>query len=331
MDFTTILSKSVSFQEDAFSKISRELTISSVLDDIKDKKYEKHIEYLRELLIKGKKDDYDMHKRNLPGVTFCGTFKDRRIKEHIVNYNEHIVIDTDKLKVEALAHIKSKLTCEEYVLSFWVSPSKIGVKGLVPLQYEMEVTKDNLDLLHKSAFNKLLSYFKKRHDITLDNSGSDTSRLCFYSSDPELILKNNITYFNISLQDIDNKNSKSKKKHTAGKKPREISYKQKLYDPRERNDPQNRAKIQSVFKYLRKRNLSITDSFDQWYRVAYAIANTFTYDIGEEYFLRLCRLDGPKHDELKSNNLLIYCYENSKEKITFGTILHYAKDVGYKL
>ena len=42
---------------------------------------------------------------------------------------------------------------------------------------------------------------------------------------------------------------------------------------------------------MTKRNLSITNSYEEWYRIALAIANTFTYEIGEKYFLKISKID----------------------------------------
>jgi hypothetical protein len=86
----------------------------------------------------------------------------------------------------------------------------------------------------------------------------------------------------------------------------------------------------SIVTYLTKRQISITASYDRWVRVALAIADTFTYDVGKKYYLDLCRLDGGAHDEDGSIRLLESCYNNSHGKITFGTIRHFAQGHGYK-
>jgi hypothetical protein len=78
-----------------------------------------------------------------------------------------------------------------------------------------------------------------------------------------------------------------------------------------------------MLKFLRNRRLAITGDYEKWFRIAYAISNTFTYDIGEKYFLQLCQLDGTRHDEEKSISMLQYCYVNSKCNISFGTIRYY--------
>jgi hypothetical protein len=102
-------------------------------------------------------------------------------------------------------------------------------------------------------------------------------------------------------------------------------------NPQGKNSPQDRAKIKSIIKFLEKHNKSITYDYNSWYRVALAVANTFTHDIGEEYFLRLCRLDGTKHDEIQSKNLLRYCYENYRGEILFKTLVYLAGEAGYNI
>jgi len=96
------------------------------------------------------------------------------------------------------------------------------------------------------------------------------------------------------------------------------------------NNPENRKIIKSIINYLSKRGLSITNSYEEWYRVGYAIANSFTYDIGEKYYLSLCRLDGPNHDEINSINMLHYCYENTSDRIKFNSIIYFANKKGYQ-
>ena len=102
-----------------------------------------------------------------------------------------------------------------------------------------------------------------------------------------------------------------------------------LYRTEGKNTPRDRAVIRSILRYLEKRQISITESYDQWVRVAFAVANTFTYDVGKTCFLRLCRLDGDAHDENGSVRLLETCYCDSRGEVSLGTILHFAQEAGY--
>ena len=87
--------------------------------------------------------------------------------------------------------------------------------------------------------------------------------------------------------------------------------------------------MQQIIKYLEKRKLSITEDYRSWIYTAFALSSTFPYDTAKMYYLRLCRLDGHKHDEVKSNMQFDSCYKNNKGYLHFRTIEFYAKQKGY--
>lgn len=322
-----ILNTKISYQPTAYSAISKDVTIGDVLTEIKNENLQIQITALRDFLINGENEKYNIHKKNLPGVTFGALFSGRRKKEYLKEYTQIIVIDIDKLSNEELEMSKKTLSNDEFVFAFWESPSKSGLKGLVFLKYEEELIKEQIDYYHKAAFQKLSDYFKKKHGLLLDESGSDTTRLCFLSSDKELLVKENIIPFIVEKIEVAPDSSIVSrsifKKLKAGKNS-DI-----LLNPKGKNNPADRKTISSIIRYLEKRNISITETYEDWYRVAYGIANTFTYDIGEKYFLSLCKIDGAKYDEVNSKNMLIYCYENNEGSIKFNTLIHFANKKGY--
>lgn len=320
----------VSYQKNAFAPLSQEITIESVLNGIRDQRLKDQISRLRYLYNKGEKETYNREKKLLPAVTFCGIFDTKRHKENLKDYNSLIVIDIDKLSDSELIEVKSKLESDKYVFTFWDSPSQKGIKGLVGIDYSFDFERNEIDLIHKVAFQKLVRHFDDSYSINLDQSGSDTTRLCFISSDAKLVLKKNLYPFKISRSDLDSFSEKKVPRNLSNVRIRALNQKDALYNPLGRNNPHNRKSIQSIYKYLEKRGLSITSTYEKWYKVAFAIANTFTFDIGEGYFLKLCRLDGEKHNEVESRNLLVSCYEYSKGEISFNTVYYYANELGYK-
>ena len=86
---------------------------------------------------------------------------------------------------------------------------------------------------------------------------------------------------------------------------------------------------QPCYDIIKQISQEVSD-YDKWYRVAFAISNTFTHDIGEKYFMKLCELDGDNHNEIESKNLLVNCYETTGGDIKFQSIYHYAQELGYK-
>lgn len=140
---------------------------------------------------------------------------------------------------------------------------------------------------------------------------------------PKLLLNNESSFFQITQADIEH----IEKKRSEGK-VRDVKFssqKDALFNPDKKNNPFQRKKIQSIIKYLSNRGISITQSYEEWFRVAYAIANSFTHDVDEKYYLKLCELDKSKYNKVDCQNMLTYCYENNNGIIRFATLEHFAK------
>ncbi|MDM1391320.1 PriCT-2 domain-containing protein [Myroides marinus] len=318
----------VSYQSNTIAKISSEVTLENVLDTIKNEKLVKEITRLRVKLNQGDKDFYNANKKHLPSITFSGLFNVKRRLVDLKKYNSLIVIDIDKLEDNEIENVYNKLLEDNYVFSFWRSPSDRGFKGLVYINYEItNICLENYQLIHKKAFSKLSKYFIDKHNIELDSSGSDITRLCFYSSDKNLVLKENYTPFYINDLDL---LETSKKDYIKTVDIRIVSSRDALYNPQDRNNPRNRKTMSSIIKYLERKNKSITLNYKDWYEVAMSIANEFTYDIGVKYFNKLSKLDSQKYNEIECSNFLMKCYENRKGGFSFASIIFLATKQGYK-
>lgn len=326
MELKELLKTNVTYLDNLWSG-QKDTTLHSVLSEIKGKKHETITKYLRELYSKGDKEKYSLHKRQLPVTTFCASFINGRKKEHLNKYNSLIVLDIDKLGSLELQRVKEALLHDDYVFSFWESPSKDGIKGLVHLNYNFSFSEVGVDESHKIAFRQLVEYFEKNYNIELDTSGSDFTRLCFISQDTELILKEKVKSFDIEYKPFRKTSGKSKGITTNIKKG--VSSQNALFNPIGKNNAFHRKTIKNIIKYLTKNSLSITNSYENWLRVAFAISNSFTFDIGLKYFIDLCILDKDKFDELECKNLLVNCYENSRGEIGFNTIIHLATETGF--
>lgn len=319
--------KRISYQVNTWSSLSKELSIQEALLEIQSSKHKQQVSNLRSLLQNGNKEEYTSHKRTLPAVTFCGTFEGERKKSRIISYNSVIVLDVDKLDEKELNRTKECFQIDQYVFSFWESPSKEGLKGLVSLAYNFELNVDNIDRAHKSAFQKLAIHFKEKYNIELDNSGSDTTRLCFFSYDPAIIIKADVIQFEVNEMDLYPAIELKEKGKTA--KLVHSSNQDLLYNPKDRNNPSDRYTMSAIIKCLEKKKLSITNSYEEWYKVAMAIANTFTYEIGEKYFLKLSSLDKTKYNEVNCKNFLLNCYESRNGAVKFSSIVYFANEKGY--
>lgn len=326
MDTNLFLRHVSSYQSNTWSSISKELSYKDILNEICSEEHCPRITVLRQKLKAGDKEFYDSHKLLLPAVTFSATFDKKRLANCLKQYNPVLVIDIDKLNESQIDDVYNKLLNEAYVFCFWRSPSNNGFKGLVSLAYSNELSEEDYYLYHKSAFAQLSEYFLKTHEIELDKSGSDITRLCFLSYDPDLILKEQVFSYNVET-------IKSTNETRIDKRPAFVRYstsKDALYNPMNKNDQKNRIVMSEIIKYLTHKKLSITHRYEEWCRVAMAIANSFTFEIGLKYFLKLCAIDKDKFDEIECSNLLTNCYEHRRGDINFNSIVYFANQKGYK-
>lgn len=329
IDANEILDLLVSYFEHTGSKRTSAITLKEALDSFRDGIYGDRIEALRKL----NTEEYRIEKTKLPAITFCGEFEGGHAKSNLVKYNNLLILDVDKLSDDEIKRIKGCFNNDDYVFSYWTSPSGQGMKGLIYLSYPIDIFLDDISRYHTFAFRQVRDYFLQTHNIELDNSGSDTSRLCFVTVDEDIITKTRVKPFAIDLSGyvatpliIAPRPTKSR---TVEREAPALVLDKRFLNPNAKNNPRHKQEILAIIKFLKKKNRSITHCYDNWYRTAFGIANTFSCDLGEKYFMELCRLDGAKHDEDASKKILIYSYENSMGLIGFGTILHFATEQGY--
>ena len=162
------------------------VSVLDVIWYISEGRWKDKIEAYRE-----EKDPYKKSemKKLLPAATFSGTISgESRLDTNVDTYTGIVVCDIDKLNQTKLSRYKNRLISDNNVLAFFESPS-YGLKVLFKVNSSMNY--------HKShAFPYLVQYMKKRHDIDVDPSGSNPSRLCFMSYDPDM-------YFNEECETVD--------------------------------------------------------------------------------------------------------------------------------
>ncbi|WP_313307963.1 VapE domain-containing protein [Epilithonimonas hominis] len=170
-----------------FNEPTETKDILKILDDIKTGVYKNAITYLRKSFADNKTEAAERAKKSLPAFTPSATFKGGRKMEFLTNYNALVVLDIDKITPEKLSECKSILNSNEFVFSYFVSPSGNGLKIFV----KVDSGKDE----HKDAFLVLQKYFEELLQVEIDKSGKDITRLCFCSFDPELFVNENSEVF----------------------------------------------------------------------------------------------------------------------------------------
>lgn len=325
----------VSFYRNMKSADAKAATIGQVLDVIRSTFYETQVTTIRRLKAEGKKAEADEVKGNLHAVTFCATFQNRRLSGLYRQYNSLMVIDIDKLPDDEMERVRECLEACDVVGTYWKSPSGSGWKGLVPLNYLHTDKKTDVVEMHHWAFNKLEETFKADYDITLDTSGKDITRLCFMSWSPELRLKDTFGKFDVDLDEM--KAVKKARKSSGEKMPvlkssgEPIQW--NIVDGQKQEgrtgDPYDRRMLERIYKYLHSRGLSITSTYEDWVKVAFAIAQTFHSTYGRKMFMKLCELDGADHNEEKSERLIYDAYTTAEKRSDFSSIIYLATRKGF--
>lgn len=190
-----------------FNEVTEQKDILKILSDIKTGVYQNAITYLRKSLADDKKEAAERAKKSLPAFTPSATFNGGRKMEFLTNYNALMVLDIDKLEKEKLQQCKTKIRMDDFVFASFVSPSGNGLKIFVKVSTDKEQ--------HKETFLKLQRYFEELLEVEIDKSGKDITRLCFFSSDPELYLNENSEVFsdNPKIEDCHSEQKRGISKH----------------------------------------------------------------------------------------------------------------------
>lgn len=304
------------------AKTNNDINLFDELHRIKNGYLKSQIEKCRLLLSQGLVKEYKLSKLDLPAVTYSGKFNGSHKAENLICYSQLMIIDFDGLNDLNLSNLKKEIFSDKHVLAVWLSPSNRGVKVLLKTNSNPET--------HKIYFDEVCEYLAKNYNLEADKSGSDICRICFTSYDPDILIKEKCIPFTTDIERNEKKIiSKGSKEITTQIDHTKLE-KSLFYATEGRNSHNDRNTIDKIIKFLKVRKLSITSSYQEWYRVALAIANTFTFDLGKKYFLYLCQLDGVNHDEYKSINLLEYCYRNRKvNTVNFSTIVYLAEQKGF--
>lgn len=301
------------------------ITLNDALLEIKNCKYLTLIEDLRNT------KDIDLQKQKkgqLVAYLFGGSFN-KRSKNELSKYSNICVLDFDHIESD-IEFAKKEIFNNEYVFAAWISPRGEGIKALIYFEFKNCNINNNIDYIdfHKIAYESF--YNSEFFEYPLDQSGKDIGRLCFTSYDEKLLLKKSIIPYEVEIN-LSVSPKRQKRQNIQKNTP---LMEEDVKNIQGKHNNYYRRKMASIYKYLSKHHKSITSSYYDWFKIGQAIANTFSYNIGKNYFLKLCRLDGSKHDEIKSQMLIIQCYKN---KLTFTgeypvnmfTIINAAKMVGY--
>lgn len=116
-------------------------------------------------------------KASLNSFTVAALFKDKKGTQQPHAYNNMMVLDFDEMTDKEAIEAKERLIEWGFCLAVFISPSGKGVKAVVRFS---NITSK----MHSTVFGAMRLFIQEKFNLTLDPSGSDFSRLCFFSHDP---------------------------------------------------------------------------------------------------------------------------------------------------
>ncbi len=228
-----------------------------------------------------------LKRDNLPAITTSGTFANGT---HLIyDLNKHsgfIQIDIDKSLYPK--ELKEKLSKDKYTNACFLSPSGNGVKVVVKIIPDKN--------LHYQSFIELENYYTEKYKILIDKKCKDVSRLMYLCSDDNIYINENSEVFKVS-QVAELPASKPAKTTIKTTKKKHFV-----------ND--TTADVQKVLSQIRTSNIDITDGYNNWLTVGFALADEFG-EQGRAYFHEASR-NNAGYDSVKCNNQFNACLKNKK-------------------
>lgn len=152
------------------------LTIEQVVELVKSDKFDLIVQAIRS---REDKKEANALKKQLPYVTFSGTFAPTRLEKSLVQHSGQMSLDFDD--VANLLETRVQLQSDPYVRLCFISPRNNGLKIVV------EIAPCSVEK-HKEYFYDLSQYFQQTYDCapTADKQCCDITRACFLSHDPDV-------------------------------------------------------------------------------------------------------------------------------------------------
>lgn len=200
METADIINREMTFYERVNQgKSNKTICLFDALNMIRKGEFQKEVTKVRELKIKDNIKGYRAYKKKLPAFLFTGICGERRRKREIIFYTYFLIIDIDHVKGR-IDIIRNQLKLDPFIISCWVSPSGEGLKALVELAYPENIDERNIWIYHEHcAFPQVAEYLFDKYAITVDQSGKDITRLCFFSYDPHIHLKKSYEAFPVTV------------------------------------------------------------------------------------------------------------------------------------
>lgn len=235
------------------------------------------------------KEERSNAKTKVPYVTMSGKFEERSIKG-LIAHSGFICVDIDDVNPQ---RTKELICDDKHVYAAYTS---IGGNGLAVL-FKIDPTK------HQEAFDGLEEYLYNTYDIIIDNSCRDVCRARYVSFDPDIYINHKARKFVY---------------YVKRKAPTKID--KVVFAP---------GDFEDLINQVVDRGLNICESYGEWLRCGFALANKFGED-GRQYYHAISQFSA-KYKREQADKQYDYCVKARNSGTTISTLYFYIKQAGIPL
>ena len=228
-------------------------------------------------------------KKNLPGVTWSGTFS-RRGNEYLLQHSGLLPadLDMDALDGKDLKEVRAKLRTSPHVFADFISPTGSGLKVIFKVSDDKQK--------HPGSFLAAQKHILELTGVAIDESSKDLARLCFVSFDSD-------AYINLDAQEIT---------------PRLVVKTPPAAAPSAGYDSKrSKEEIREMLSFIPKR-----PKYHDWFRIAAAVRDAVDSD---EEAIALLKEWSPEEEQGEYAAKL----KSGFTEIHIGTLIHLAKAHGW--
>lgn len=280
--------------------------------------------------IKKAKTAYDAQKNKLTATVFSGEFTHRSSKSCVL-YWARVVLDIDHIDDELLlAKIKDYFRKLPYVVMIFRSPSGHGLKIVCKVQYKGE---PNIIDFHNQAFESLKiqhDVFLKKHKKEIDPSGKDLARACYMCRDEK-------AYYNADAEDgtdsFEFTYTESRPNSFNDERIEKTPYRTNSHYAylKEASKEGNDSLVQDILLWCNNNNIDITNEYNNWLTVLWALKHSFPDEIGYQHFDGFSRLSAKFNEKEVRTKWDQNKIDPLKPKVSLGSLVYICKQYGYEI
>ncbi len=239
-------------------------------------------------------------KLQLPAFTTSGIYFGKAEGEP--SYTTGLIqIDIDELGGRSLAETRAILQRDTFTFIMFTSPSGKGLKLIV------SITKKRENFL--GHYFRLEKWYKEMYGITIDTKCKNINRVCFFSHDPDIYIRELPATKLLGTADA----------------PYKIEKRNCDLQRLDQDQQHTHERVKALVAMIELHQIDITGDYSDWIKIGYALSSLYGAD-GEAFFLRISKFY-PGYSEAKAIRQYQYLLRSQPKK-DISALFGIAKDYG---